>query len=55
MNETVAIAPGMLQKKDENGDLVYSRVFLSLQKNDRSRSWLTEDDVTKAFRTVLSF
>ncbi len=54
MNETVAIAPGMQQKKDENGDLVYSRVFLSLQKNDGSGSWLTGDDVTAAFSSTLA-
>ena len=54
MNETVAIAPGMQQKKDENGDLVYSRVFLSLQKNDGSGIWLTGDDVTDAFSSTLA-
>lgn len=44
----------MQQKKDENGDLVYSIVFLSLQKNDGSGSWLTGDDVTAKFSSTLA-
>ena len=52
--QTDKIKKECVVKKDENGDLVYSRVFLSLQKNDGSGSWLTGDDVTAAFSSTLA-